>query len=315
MASPSLQIKLEGGGRGGTGDPTREILRRNKALRKSERRERILTQRFCPLLVPGGAGRERRRRDPSTIASIPSRYQVFFHRSTQAKGFQSQSSRFQEHINVDDSPGPGSYTTPHSSLNTHPTSSSTAGSGGLFQAPIAVAPEERGATGDVSPSPTSYHPSHCHTRTSHAVSAEAAFKSRSKRSSLSSSCTLTPSPGHYNGPGPADYSPHTHPLSTTNPSSHAPQQHRQKLRISAPALPLPPLPPSPGPGHYETKGSIVRSESMKIVKPSGCGFTSNVDRWGSEVKRNHDNEPGPGSYDLVDHCKKSYLYNLHTKWI
>ena len=31
----------------------------------------------------------------------------------------------------DDSPGPGSYTTPHSSLNTHPTSSSAAGSGGF----------------------------------------------------------------------------------------------------------------------------------------------------------------------------------------
>jgi hypothetical protein len=215
MASPSLQIQLEGGGRGGTGDPTREILRMNKALRKS---------------------RERRRRDPSTIASIPSRYQVFFHRSTQAKGFSSQSSRFQEHLNFDDSPGPGSYTTTHSSLDTHPMSSSTAGSGGfasksvrfrgergsrvgpglydpclqpprhdfsytnvsrLFQTPIAVAPEERGTTGPVSPSPTSYHPSHCHTRTSHLVSAEAAFKSRSKRSSLSSSTTLTPSPGHY----------------------------------------------------------------------------------------------------------------------
>ena len=153
MASPSVEMKVEGGGGGGRragGDPTREILRMNKALRKSENtRKNSLSKTF---LVHLGAGRERRRRDPSTIASIPSRYQVFYHHSTQAKGFSSQSSRFVEHLNIvsssfalsseslpvlslfvlkDESPGPGSYTDPVSSLNAHPNSSSTAGSGGF----------------------------------------------------------------------------------------------------------------------------------------------------------------------------------------
>ena len=43
MASPSVQMKVEGGGGGGTGgDPTREILRRNKALRKSKPQKNLI---------------------------------------------------------------------------------------------------------------------------------------------------------------------------------------------------------------------------------------------------------------------------------
>ena len=37
---------------------------------------------------------------PSTSASIPSRYQTFFHASTESRGFNSQATRFQEHLNV-----------------------------------------------------------------------------------------------------------------------------------------------------------------------------------------------------------------------
>ena len=46
------------------------------------------------------SGVKRRRSEPSTTASIPSRYQVSYHQCSETRGFNSQSVRFQHHLNT-----------------------------------------------------------------------------------------------------------------------------------------------------------------------------------------------------------------------
>ena len=136
MAAPSVQIRVQGDGKGGsTGASTRSVLRKSSRLRNS----RVGNSRYG---------------DPSTNASIPSRYQAFFYTSSEARGFNAQATRFQNQLNVvyihcplilnyteffhhthththtqNDTPGPGTYSTPIFSLNTHSTSASKAGRG------------------------------------------------------------------------------------------------------------------------------------------------------------------------------------------
>ena len=99
MASPSVQIRVEGGGGRGRGGATPGLhrLTRNKGLRKSKKVKSLCLKPFLACFPPGVG---RRSSEPSTNASIPSRYQAFFYASSEAKGFNSQASRFQEQLNV-----------------------------------------------------------------------------------------------------------------------------------------------------------------------------------------------------------------------
>lgn len=300
---------------------------------------------------------------PSVTASIPSKYQTFFTSNCEPHGFNTQSTRFNHHV-INDHPGPGNYSVlswqhDNASFSKRGTSgfaskarrfphnrSFSLGPGAYnpsmpsahvdfsrakfsrnFQTPIVDKHECPSSV----PAPNSYNiptPS-----SNNIVSAVAAFKSQTKRYSLSKSCVNNPGPGQYtlndelvyptscsqkanflsktnrplivkDTPGPADYI-----LSTSKTSRPIPY-YRQKhyLCISAPAIPLPPLPPSPGPGHYE----IVSSDSDTHLV-TGSVFKSTSCR--SNQLSTTAQEPGPGSYEPRTIGKQSFLYNTNHYWV
>jgi len=172
------------------------------------------------------------------------------------------------------------------------------------------------------------------------VSAQAAFRSHTKRSLGPSKSFVTPAPGSYNIddtvtralppvhqssfkstskretfsvmsvnelPGPADY----HPFEKVTEEPHRqvlPRRHY--LAISAPAIPPPPEAPLPGPGAYNVRD--FRDAEKKYM--SSAAFVSNTSRWNVNLLLNGE-RPGPGSYTPRSPTKQSFNFNFERKWL
>ncbi|CAG5118980.1 unnamed protein product [Candidula unifasciata] len=306
-------------------------------------------------------------------ASIPTKYQTVVTDNTDKKGFLSQAKRFKDDSSLTESPSPGTYNRLGAGNSTSPSfskkgtgsfasrskrqlrysDSSAPGPGiyalpsllstrkdfnrcrveRLFQLPIAKASRKTIGV----PAPNAYEVLTYKGGKSNNVTANAAFKSRSKRDLAEVSDQKgNPAPGQYEvndtllrdsvkvpfssfksmskrqmqpdsdaTPGPGAYSPNApidYPSKLIFPKRHY-------LCISAPAVALPATPPSPGPGAYEIRGF----EGAPKHYMSSAAFVSTTSRW--TVPHAEVDLPGPSHYRPSRVGKQSFLYNSARKWI
>ncbi|BFY99192.1 hypothetical protein BsWGS_02232 [Bradybaena similaris] len=306
-------------------------------------------------------------------ASIPTKYQTVVTDNSDKKGFLSQAKRFKEGAFLTESPSPGTYNRFNKLDNTSPsfskkgtgsfasrskrqiryTSSSAPGPGiyalpsllstrtdfnrcqveRLFQLPIAKSRQKINGV----PAPNAYEVLSYKSGKSNNVTANAAFKSGSKRELAEvTDQQRNPAPGQYQvndsllhdsvkvpfssfkstskrkmqpdsdaTPGPGAYSPNA-PVEYSSKLIF-PKKHY--LCISAPAMTLPAAPPSPGPGAYEIRGF----EGAPKHYMSSAAFVSTTSRWA--VPHAEANLPGPSHYRPAHIGKQSFIYNSARKWI
>ncbi|KAL3869977.1 hypothetical protein ACJMK2_042597 [Sinanodonta woodiana] len=309
----------------------------------------------------------------AATASIPSKYQTIVTDNSDRKGFLAQSKRFQLDDNVNDAPGPGTYVG-HNAMDNNSPSYGKKGTGGFasktkrqaryiisnapgpgiyalpsllttrkdfnasettgnFHTPIAQTQDKD----DGIPAPNIYEVTKTKLGKVNNVSADAAFKSQSKREIMNNKdAARFPAPGQYNVrdnllhdsvkipvssfkskskrqiqpdppnfPGPGAYKPHE-PVDPVKKQLF-PMKHY--LCISAPAMPLPPTPPAPGPGSYE----IVDFEGQPKHFMSSSAFVSSTSRWTNNTKSS--DLPGPAHYRPVQLGRQSFIYNAGGKWV
>ncbi|CAF1162632.1 unnamed protein product [Rotaria sp. Silwood1] len=172
------------------------------------------------------------------------------------------------------------------------------------------------------------------------VTAQAAFRSHTKRSAATHKYFNTPAPGAYNLndsatrllapihqssfkstskrdtfsvqsasdlPGPADYRPFEKIME--EPHRQVLPRHHY-LTISAPAIPPPPEAPYPGPGAYDLRD--FKEVEKKYM--SSAAFVSSTSRWAIDASTSGE-RPGPGSYTPRVPTKQSFNFNFERKWI
>ncbi|XP_052774766.1 O(6)-methylguanine-induced apoptosis 2-like isoform X1 [Mya arenaria] len=314
----------------------------------------------------------------AATSSIPSRYQTIVTDNADRKGFGQQAKRFQPESHFTDAPGPGNYVG-HVTVDNTSVSFSKKGSGGFasktkrqtrylmsnapgpgiyalpsllstqkdfnkagstsnFHRPIAV-PLDNDPR-QIRPAPNAYDVlKNKHGKVNN-VSADAAFKSQSKREVINiKEATNNPAPGQYNVndmllhdnvkipfscfkstskrqmateppnfPGPGAYKPNE----PVDPAKKQLFPRKHYLCISAPAMPLPDSPPSPGPGSYELRDY----EGPPRHYMSGAAFVSTTSRWQSNGNQIRVQDlPGPAHYRPVNMGKQSFIYNSAGKWI
>ncbi|KAL4235726.1 O(6)-methylguanine-induced apoptosis 2 [Mactra antiquata] len=311
----------------------------------------------------------------AATSSIPSKYQTIVTDNADRKGFNAQAKRFQAESFFTDAPGPGSYVG-HVTLDSDKVSYSKKGTGsfaskskrqtrylmsnapgpgiyglpsllstrkdfnksgttGNFHKPIAVVNEQDAK--HVKPAPNAYDVLNSKYGKANNVSADAAFKSQSKREVINvNEAKKKPAPGQYDVndnllheyvkipyssfkstskremapdppkfPGPGAYKPGE----PVDPAKKQLFPRKHYLCISAPAMPLPDTPPAPGPGSYD----VVDYEGPQRHYMSGAAFVSTTSRWTSNVKSL--DQPGPAHYRPVNMGKQSFIYNAGSKWI
>ncbi|CAF3488296.1 unnamed protein product [Rotaria sordida] len=227
---------------------------------------------------------------------------------------------------------PGMFSYEHHSFDRSKNSS-------MFQKPIAERPLSPKST---IPAPNQYDINQgLKTITkSNNVTAQAAFRSHTRRSITTDKYFITPAPGTYNLddsatrsiapihqssfkstskrdtfsvqsasdlPGPADYRPFE--KITEEPYRQVLPRHHY-LTISAPAIPPPPEAPYPGPGSYELRD--FKEAEKKYM--SSAAFVSSASRWTIDPTRSTE-RPGPGSYTPREPAKQSFNFNFERKWI
>jgi len=313
----------------------------------------------------------------AATSSIPSKYQTIVIDKSERKGFLSKAKRFIHEGDLNDNPGPGSYAS-HSAMQRLGPSYSKKGTGGFaskdrritkhsstcspgsgayalpgfvetqrdfnragntsnFHRPIAQ-PVEDQRKKKATPAPNQYQVSSSATRKTNNVTANAAFRSGSKRDAFNMGDNAAkPSPWQYhikedlvkgnvqvpissfksrterrmqpepeNVPGPGAYKPHE----PTDPIKKTIFPRKHYLCISAPAMPLPSTPPSPGPGTYE----VVDYEGPERHYMSSSVFVSSTSRWSGGPKQ-ADVVPGPSHYRPQGVGKQSFIYNAQGRWI
>nr|XP_022319607.1 O(6)-methylguanine-induced apoptosis 2-like [Crassostrea virginica]XP_022319608.1 O(6)-methylguanine-induced apoptosis 2-like [Crassostrea virginica] len=311
----------------------------------------------------------------AATASIPSKYQTIVTDNSDKRGFGGQAKRFQSDYAMTDAPGPGSYVK-HSTIENNSVSFSKKGTGGfaskskkglkyigtsapgpgiyclpnmlrtqsdfnrsevgrLFQKPIAHATELE--MKEKRPAPNQYQVSKVNTGKTNNVSADAAFKSKSKRELMDiKDIARNPAPGQYSikdhlqhesvkvpfssfkskskrqmqpspvpVPGPGAYKPNE-PI---EPAKKQLFPRKHYLCISAPAMPLPNTPPQPGPAAYD----LVNYEGPPKHYMSSSAFVSTTSRWTGNGLTGE--LPGPAHYRPVGPSKQSFIYNAAGKWI
>ncbi|CAL1536431.1 unnamed protein product [Lymnaea stagnalis] len=306
-------------------------------------------------------------------ASIPTKYQTIITENSDKRGFLTKAKRFKDDSFLTEAPAPGTYGDVNILDTTNPslskkgtgsfaskskrqlnyTFSSGPGPGiyalpsllstrkdfnkcqveRLFQLPIAQTVEKNNGI----PAPNTYEVLKCSVGKSNNVTANASFKSKSKREFMElSEQKNNPAPGQYqvndqilhnstkipfssfkskskrqiqakidNIPGPGAYDP-------DGPVEHPPKlifPRKHYLCISAPAMPLPATPPSPGPGAYETRNF----EEVPKHYMSSSGFVSTTGRWTGQGQ--NADLPGPSHYRPVHLGKQSFIFNSARKWI
>jgi hypothetical protein len=169
------------------------------------------------------------------------------------------------------------------------------------------------------------------------VSADAAFKSQTKRGGIPSTGLDNPAPGTYepndnlthisskvpyssfkstskrnafsyslDNPGPGEYSP-DEPIQDQINRQLFPRLHY--LAISAPAVAMPAELPTPGPGAYELRQKEIEKRYM-----TSAAFVSSTGRWNSISLKNA-TLPGPAKYSPEKMIKHSFNYNYDKKWL
>ncbi|KAL8590456.1 hypothetical protein ACOMHN_011669 [Nucella lapillus] len=228
-------------------------------------------------------------------------------------------------------PGPGIYSLPSplTSRNDFSTRSVT----NLFAAPVA---DHTSKTNGI-PAPNLYNVTEKVMGKVNNVTADAAFKSKSKREMMSfREQSRLPAPGQYDikddvtyknvkvpfssfksqskremmgqpasFPGPGHYRPHE----SVVPAKRMIFPHY--LCISAPAMPLPELPPMPGPGSYE----VADYEGPSKHFMSGSVFMSTTNRWSGKVAGAVTKLPGPAYYTPAPMGRQSFIYNAAGRWL
>ncbi|XP_059176190.1 O(6)-methylguanine-induced apoptosis 2-like [Physella acuta] len=306
-------------------------------------------------------------------ASIPTKFQTIVTENCDKKGFLSKAKRFNDDSFMTEVPAPGSYGALSKDDVTNP-SFSKKGTGSfaskskrqlsfalpsgpgpgiyalpsllstrknfnrckverLFQLPIAQTVQKS----DGVPAPNSYEVLKYSMGKSNNVTANAAFKSKTKRDMLNlSEQKNNPAPGQYDindqllhqsakvplssfkskskrqlqpkgdeVPGPGAYDPNApieQPAKLIFPRKHY-------LCISAPAMPLPVTPPSPGPGAYELRSF---DEAPKHYMSSSA-FVSTTGRWAGHGS--DPDLPGPAHYRPLQLGKQSFIFNSSRRWI
>ncbi|KAH9499813.1 O(6)-methylguanine-induced apoptosis 2 [Bulinus truncatus] len=306
-------------------------------------------------------------------ASIPTKFQTIITENTDKTGFLTKTKRFRDDAHMTEAPAPCSYgdfskteySSPSFSKKGTGTFASkskrkfqfldTSGPGPgsyalpsmlssrkdfnkclverLFQVPIAQIVQKT----DGVPAPNTYEVLKYTIGKKNNVSANAAFKSRSKRELMElSEQKSNPAPGQYNvndqllhssakvpissfkskskrqlqlvaedNPGPGTYDPNVQV--EPPPKVIFPRKHY--LCISAPAMPLPATPPSPGPGAYEVKNFTDTPKHYM----SSSAFVSTTGRWAGQGQ--NVDFPGPSHYRPVQVGKQSFIFNSSRKWI
>jgi len=230
-------------------------------------------------------------------------------------------------------PGPGTYALPEL-LSTRKNFNKSQVER-LFQLPIAHPTEKT----DPVPAPNSYEVLKYKSGKVNNVTANAAFKSVSKRQLMDlKQAMANPAPGRYEAddailhqsakvpissfkstskrqmapdpppiPGPGAYDPMgqvEQPAKLIYPRKHY-------LCISAPAMPLPATPPQPGPGAYEVRNF----EDVPKHYMSSSAFVSTTTRWNSNNTGDTTDLPGPSHYRPINVGKQSFIFNSSKKWI
>lgn len=305
----------------------------------------------------------------ATNATIPTKYQTVIISHNGKKGFLSKTKRFEEQTN--ENPGPGRYLS-HTNFESNSTSYSAKGTGGLasnskrstgmfnskhqggssvllpstfdqrqdfnrsgntriFHKVIAQKIEA-----EPTPAPNQYK---VDTHSSNRPSAEAAFRSRTKREmDYLKEASRIPAPCQYSVnyklvqeslktvscpfkskskrictdktypfPGPGSYDLNKQ----INAKIGKKKLQKHYLCLSAPALQLPPEPPCPGPGTYDIPSDFQEKPKQYM---SSSAFVSTTGRWCAAT--NEETIPGPASYNLVQPSgKQSFLLNADGKWI
>lgn len=306
-------------------------------------------------------------------ASIPTKFQTIVTDNADKKGFLAKAKRFKADCYITEAPPPGSYgdipkvdkiSPSYSKKGTgsfaskskrhgrfFPSAGPGPGAYGLpslintrkdfnkcqverlFQLPIA---EQREKPSNV-PAPNIYEVLKYKPGKTNNVTANAAFKSTSKRELMDlSEEKRKPAPGQYEAndnplhqsvkipfssfkstskrqmqpdpdaiPGPGAYDPNVpveQPAKLIFPRKHY-------LCISAPAMPLPTTPPAPGPGAYEVRNF----EDVPKHYMSSSAFVSTTGRWA--VQPIVGDAPGPAHYRPINAGKQSFIFNSTRKWI
>ncbi|XP_016401372.1 O(6)-methylguanine-induced apoptosis 2-like isoform X2 [Sinocyclocheilus rhinocerous] len=228
------------------------------------------------------------------------------------------------------SPGPDAYNLQISLLYKH---DFNRGESRMFRLPVAV---KREKPKNENPAPNQYDVSYSGVDKNSTVSAQSAFRSKTRRSASVSDNFKGPSPCHYNVsdaslqkmpqvpyscfksttsriqspvrnniPGPGTYNPYEPP----EPVKRTVLPRRHYLGLSAPPLIPTKDPPFPGPGHYDI---VNYSRPVKHLV-SSAAFLSGTSRWIQDVKGQ--DMPGPGFYEPMVLTKTSFLYNPAKMWI
>lgn len=310
----------------------------------------------------------------AATASIPSKFQTIVIDNSEKKGFSSRSQRFGHHATSNENPGPGHYIG-HYTIESQSTSFSKRGTGGfaskdrrmqkqqygyspgpgVYDLPSQlVSQRDHNKAGTTSafhkpiaqnktlsagnPAPNEYRVHHSKIGKVNNVTADAAFKSRTKREVINvGDARSKPSPWHYtikdevtrqtikvplssfkskterkmhdqptDVPGPGTY----HPSEPIPPIARTVFPRKHYLCISAPAMPLPETPPMPGPGSYE----LTTYDGDPKHYMSSAAFVSTTSRWtGGDVGEK--NEPGPAHYKPAGSARHSFIYNAAGRWI
>lgn len=247
--------------------------------------------------------------------------------------FASKSKRSMRHM-APAGPGPGAHQLP--SLLSTRTSHLRGNVERLFTLPIAHHKDKV----DPVPAPNSYEVLKYKQGKSNNVTANAAFKSKSKRELMDlKEAKANPAPGRYEAnddilhqsakvplssfkstskrqmrpdpapvPGPGAYDPMEpveQPAKLIFPRKHY-------LCISAPAMPLPATPPQPGPGAYEVRNF----EDVPKHYMSSSAFVSTTGRWNNGNGTTDIGDlPGPSHYRPINVGKQSFIFNSAKKWI
>ncbi|XP_076462501.1 O(6)-methylguanine-induced apoptosis 2-like [Babylonia areolata] len=307
-------------------------------------------------------------------ASIPTKYQTIVVDKADKKGFLAKSKRFHTDDHFTDAPAPGVYVN-HGKFDKLSPSFSKKGTGGFaskskratkfvmangpgpgiyslpsmlttrrdfnrgvhaaFAQPIAEQVDKANGV----PPPNIYNVLRTKPGKANNVTADAAFKSKSKREMLNlSEQARVPAPGQYNVndamrhesvkvpfssfksqskrelmarpeayPGPGHYKPDE----GVEPANRLIYPRKHYLCISAPAMPMPQTPPLPGPGSYE----LVDFEGPGKHYMSSAAFVSTSSRWTGQAPIGLGEQPGPAHYRPVPVGKQSFIYNAAGRWI
>eukprot|EP00731_Ephydatia_muelleri_P031534 Em0023g41a len=223
---------------------------------------------------------------PSTTASIPSKYQTFFAPITEKKGFRSQAPRFADQLDVDDCPGPGTYSTAEGFKKTD-ISFSKRGIGGFASKTKRFPCESR-----TSPGPGVYNPQ--------PMKNQQDFNRAGVSSNFQIPLVLGKKTVH-SSPAPNTYNV---TMIDNVRSSVAQSSFKSTTKRSIEQ----PCSENPAPGQYSVNDYVLH----KRVSGLGAVFKSKTNRY---MLDNQDETPGPGTYTphntpsqrLLSYRPKHYL--------